>query len=317
MILSVSKRTDIPAFYSNWFFNRIKEGFVLIRNPFNYNQVSRVEITPDVVDCIIFWTKDPKPMLDKLDLLKDYKYYFQVTITPYDKNIEKNIREKKEIINTFIELSNKIGKEKVIWRYDPIFLSDKYTIKYHTRLFNRMCELLSPYTDKCIISFIDNYKKIDKNINKNQIKFLTEQEMKEIAKEFSIVAKMYNLNLETCAEKIDLSEYDINHGACINKNTIESTIGYKLKDLKSTKERDACGCYTSIDLGHYDTCLNNCIYCYATRSYDLARKKYFEHNENSPILYGNYEESSVKDRKVQSLKDVKIELNCNQIKFNI
>ena len=146
---------------------------------------------------------------------------------------------------------------------------------------------------------------------------MTEQEMKEIAKEFSIVAKMYNLNLETCAEKIDLSEYDINHGACINKNTIESIIGYKLKDLKSTKERDACGCYTSIDLGHYDTCLNNCIYCYATRSYDLARKKYFEYNENSPILYGNYEESSVKDRKVQSLKDVKIELNCNQIKFDI
>lgn len=95
MILSVSKRTDIPAFYSEWFFNRIKEGFVLVRNPFNYNQVSQVKITPDVVDCIIFWTKDPKPMLERLDIIKDYKYYFQVTITPYDKTIETNVREKK------------------------------------------------------------------------------------------------------------------------------------------------------------------------------------------------------------------------------
>lgn len=316
MILSVSKRTDIPAFYSNWFFNRIKDGFVLIRNPFNYNQVSKVEITPEVVDCIIFWSKDPKPMIDRLDLIKDYKYYFQVTITPYDKTIEKNVREKKEIINTFIELSNKIGKEKVIWRYDPIFLSDKYTINYHTRLFNRMCELLSPYTDKCVISFIDSYKKIDKSINKNQIKFLSELEMQEIAKEFSIIARKYNLNLETCAEKVDLSEYNISHGACINQQMIQSIIGCKLKDLKKPKERDGCGCYTSIDIGQYDTCLNDCIYCYATRSYDLAKKKYFEHNEYSPMLFGQYEEVVVKDRKVKSLKDRKIELNYNQIKFD-
>lgn len=225
--------------------------------------------------------------------------------------------EKKDIINTFIELSNKIGREKVIWRYDPIFLSDKYTIEYHIRLFNRMCELLSSYTNKCVISFIDSYKKMNKNIRANNIRFLSDKEMKKIAKEFSIIAKKYNISIETCAEKIDLSEYNINHGACISQETIQSIIGYKLKDVKKTKEREDCGCYTAIDLGEYDTCLNNCIYCYATRSYDLAKKRYLEHNDKLPILHGVYKESDVKERKVKSLKDIKLSLNEEQITFDI
>lgn len=317
MILSVSKRTDIPAFYSDWFFNRVKEGFVLIRNPFNYNQISKVKITFDVVDCIVFWTKDPRPMIDRLDLLKDYNYYFQVTITPYDKSIEYNLREKKELINTFIQLSKKIGKDKVIWRYDPILLNDKYTIEYHTRLFNRMCELLSPYTEKCVISFLDNYKKMNKNVEDNNIKFLEHKEMTEISNKFSKIANNYNLKLETCAEKIDLSQYGINHGCCINKDTIEKIAGYKLKDLKKPKDREDCGCYQNIDLGQYDTCLNNCIYCYATRSYDLAKKKHLEHDKNSPILFGQYEESNIKEREVKLLKNKKKVLEESQIEFRL
>ncbi len=138
MILSVSRRTDIPAFYSNWFFNRIKEGYALTKNPMNPNHISKVRITPDVIDCIVFWTKNPKNILDKLHLLKEYNYYFQFTLNSYSEDIESGLPSKnKEVINTFREISKKIGKEKVIWRYDPIFLNDKYDIEYHIKYFEK------------------------------------------------------------------------------------------------------------------------------------------------------------------------------------
>ena len=308
MILSVSKRTDIPRFYSPWFFNRIKEGFVIIRNPYNYNQVSRIKITPDVVDCIVFWTKDPILMMDKLDLIKDYNYYFQFTITPYDKSIEENLRPKKDIINTFIELSKKIGKEKVIWRYDPILISDKYTLEYHKKLFNRMCELLSPYTDKCIISFLDEYKKVSKNVSASSIRYLTQDEMIVFGREFSEIAKKYNLKIDTCAEEIDLSMYGIGHSSCIDKDKIEEITGYKFDKLKYLNQRSNCMCYESIDIGQYDTCVNNCLYCYATRNYDLALKRFKEHNPDSAILFGEYDEKLVKEKNVKSLKIIQIRL---------
>lgn len=310
MILSVSKRTDIPRFYSDWFFNRIEEGFVLVRNPFNYNQISKVAITTDVVDCIVFWTKDPVPMIDKLNLIKDYNYYFQFTITPYDESIERNMREKKDIINTFIDLSNKIGKERIIWRYDPILINDKYTLDYHKKLFNRMCELISPYTNKCIISFLDGYKKISKNVSENNIRCLTEDEMKHFGREFSSIAKKYNLKMETCAEGIDLSDYGIEHGSCIDKKMIEQVIGCELNKLNKSKERDNCGCYQSIDIGHYDTCANDCVYCYATRSYKLAMDRFRAHDTKSPILFGEYEECNIKNREVKLLRQ-------DQIRFDL
>lgn len=310
MILSVSKRTDIPRFYSKWFFNRVKEGYVLIRNPFNYNQISKIPINTDIVDCIVFWTKDPKPMIDKLDLIKDYNYYFQFTITPYDKSIECNLRDKKDLIDTFIKLSNKIGKEKMIWRYDPILISNKYTLDYHKKLFNRMCELLSPYANKCVISFLDVYQKNNKNVSALNIRSVTHDEMREFAREFSNIAKKYNLKIETCAEEIDLSEYGIEHGSCIDKKMVEQVTNCTLKKLNKAKERPNCGCYQSIDIGQYDTCRNNCIYCYATRNYNLATSRFKSHNPNSPILFGDYDESDVKERVVKSFIE-------NQIIFDL
>lgn len=312
MILSVSKRTDIPAFYSDWFFNRIKEGYVLVRNPFNFNQISKVDISPDVVDCIVFWTKDAAPMINRLELLKEYKYYFQFTITPYDESIEKNARPKKDILLTFKRLSEKIGKDKVIWRYDPIFISDRYTIDYHVRLFKRMCEILSDYTEKCVISFIDEYKK--NSSMKKYIRIPNDEEMDEFARRFSEIAKQFGIKLQTCAEKIDLDKYGIEHGACIDKNMIESVIGYKIKDSNKKKERSFCGCYQSIDIGQYDSCVHDCVYCYATRSIDLAVNNFKSHNSESPILIGEYNLSDVKERKVEILKEKE---SSEQISFNL
>ena len=136
MILSVSRRTDIPNYYSEWFYNRIKEGFLYVRNPMNAHQVSEIKITPDVVDCIVFWTKNPLPMMKRLNETKDYNYYFQFTLTGYGNDVEVNLSNKKtEMIPVFQELSEKIGKQKVIWRYDPIFFSDRYTKEYHLKAF--------------------------------------------------------------------------------------------------------------------------------------------------------------------------------------
>lgn len=160
MILSASRRTDIPNYYSDWFLHRIEEGFVYVRNPMNPHQISKINLSPEVVDCIVFWTKNPKPMLDRLAELKAYSYYFQFTLTGYGTDIEAGVPHKKEsIIPTFQSLSGKIGKEKVIWRYDPILFTDKYTPEYHLKAFEQIASALHGYTNKCVISFVDTYVK--------------------------------------------------------------------------------------------------------------------------------------------------------------
>ena len=161
MILSVSRRTDIPAFYADWFFNRIKEGFIYVRNPMNIHQVSRISLSPSIIDCIVFWSKNPKPMLDRLDELKNYMYYFQFTINPYDIKLEEYVPTKSGIIDTFKELSNKIGPERVIWRYDPIILTDTLTMEYHVKYFEELAKRLNGFTQTCVISFVDLYKKTE------------------------------------------------------------------------------------------------------------------------------------------------------------
>lgn len=164
MIISASRRTDIPAFYSDWFLNRIKEGFVDVRNPMNYHQVSRVSLSPDVIDCIVFWSKNPKPMLDRLDELMDYKYYFQFTITPYDTTIEKAVPGMNSMVDTFKALADKVGSNRVVWRYDPILLTDKIDVRYHLSNFYEIAKSLEGYTKRCDISFIDLYKRQGKTL---------------------------------------------------------------------------------------------------------------------------------------------------------
>ncbi|MCQ2966970.1 MAG: DUF1848 domain-containing protein, partial [Alphaproteobacteria bacterium] len=187
MILSASRRTDIPAFYGEWFVNRLEEGFALVRNPLNANMVSKLLLRPQYVECIVFWTKnaiDFVKYLPKIDRL-GFKYYFQYTITSYSKDTEPNVPEKKKIIENFIEISKKLGKEKTIWRYDPILLSNKYNLAYHKKYFEYLCEKISPYTEKCVISFLDDYSFLRSNLNSLDISEMTENQMFEIASVFS------------------------------------------------------------------------------------------------------------------------------------
>jgi len=266
MIISASRRTDIPAFFGSWFFQRIKEGFVYVRNPMNINQISKIELSPDNVECIVFWTKNPdKNFIDNLRTLDDkgYKYYFQFTLTPYNQNVEHNLLPKEKIMDTFFSLSDKIGKEKVIWRYDPILITGDISVDSHIELFDFYSKKISPYTNKCIISFLDLYPKINKRLLKNNIKTLTDQQILDIAKNIREVSNKLNLKIESCCEDIDLSSFDIKHGHCIDGELINSITGKRYSFNKDKTQRQICGCITSIDIGAYNTCRNGCQYCYA------------------------------------------------------
>ncbi len=303
MIISASRKTDIPAFFSDWFINRINEGFVCSRNPMYPEKVSRIKLSPDVIDCIVFWTKNPIPMISKLDKLKDYNYYFQFTLTGYDKDIEINLPDKTKLISAFQELSSKIGSEKVIWRYDPILLNDKYTIEYHINTFKEMAKALNGYTKKCVISFLDFYPKINDRINHLNIRKISDKEINYLASELVKIAKANDIIIATCAEKIDLETLGVEHNACIDGNLIEMICGKKLKSVKKDpSQRELCQCIASRDIGTYGTCKNGCIYCYANPDNDEINNNFAKYDPLSPILCDTLKTSDIiSDTKVTSL----------------
>ena len=263
MIISASRRTDIPSYYSEWFINRIKEEHVLVRNPMNFSQISEVSLKKEDVECIVFWTKNPFPMLKNLSELKEYNYYFQFSLTSYDNSIEKNLPPKSKLVPIFKRLSSLIGSEKVIWRYDPILISKKFDVNYHKENFELLAKKLKNSTNKCVISFIDVYPKIAKKLLENGIREPHMDEISEISKTISEIGSCYNIEIQTCSEKIDLNNYGIIHGKCIDDELIKKLFGYSGKVPKDKNQREECGCVKSIDIGAYDTCVNGCIYCYA------------------------------------------------------
>lgn len=288
MILSVSRRTDIPSYYSEWFINRLKEGYVQTRNPFNPNQVSRVEVTPDSVDCIVFWTKDPLSMMDKLVILDamGYHYYFQFTLTPYGHEMERNLRDKSEIIDTFRCLSDRLGKERVFWRYDPIILNNRITQEYHKEHFEKLCSKLAAYTSSCTISFVDLYKRLSKPTKENIIREIGNEEMLSLAKAFSEISRSFGMEIRACCEKTDFTIFGIKPAACIDKDVVERVCGHSIEFKKDKNQRPGCGCVKSVDIGAYNTCRNGCIYCYANHSEASILKNCTRHREESDILIG-------------------------------
>jgi hypothetical protein len=348
MVISASRRTDVPAFYSEWFMKRVREGFVCVRNPFNANQISKIELSPDVVDCIVFWSKNPKNIMKHLSELDDlgYKYYFQFSLTPYGNEIEKGLVVKKglstekeikeklhcksEIIETFKELSKKIGKEKVIWRYDPILMGGEIDINWHIEEFTKLVKELKNYTKTVVISFLDEYAKI-----KNRCQYVapTLKQMKEIGDAFSKIAISNGLQIKTCCEEIAF-ENGITKAACVDKELIEKIINQSQKqslsnqnknvnqicindcgeiveeknrikiNAKKDGQRAECCCMECIDIGEYDTCLHGCTYCYANGENGKIKSKALRHNVNSPLLIGEICESDkVTERKVKSFKE--------------
>lgn len=309
MILSVSRRTDIPAFYTDWFFNRLEEGYVLVRNPMNYYQVSKIQLTPNLIDCIVFWTKDPTNMLHRLNELKNYRYYFQITITGYDNTIERNVRAKEEVIEAFKTLSQTLGKNRVIWRYDPIIISPSIDLEFHKKNFTELVTTLSGYTERCIISFVDMYSKTERNMKHVEAKTIMAEDMRAIGKELSAIGSTHGLNIETCSEQVDLSSVGIEHAKCIDDRLISEIIGHKLNIDKDKNQRDICGCVSSIDIGAYNTCQHGCSYCYANFSEVAVKNNITNHNINSPFLIGHSEpDDKITDRKMQSYIDPQVSI---------
>lgn len=310
MILSASRRTDIPNYYSDWFYQRIKEGYCYVRNPMNAHQISKISLSPEVVDCIVFWTKNPAPMMTHLPELKDYRYYFQFTLTGYGRDIEPNVPRKKEsAIPTFQSLSREIGKEKVIWRYDPILFTEKYTMEYHLFAFSQIAEALCGYTDKCVISFVDIYAKNRKTMERLWLQVFPEKKLKEFAGKLSRIARGHQMEIAACAETMDLSDCGISPNSCIDKGQIEKIIGCKLRGAKDKNQRGECGCMESVEIGAYDTCKNGCLYCYANQSDAQVRSKAELYDVNSPLLCGTVtEQDKITERKMKSLREEQLSL---------
>ena len=310
MILSVSRRTDIPAFYTEWFMNRIHKKYVLTRNPMNYHQVSRIPITRDVVDFIVFWSKNPAPLLPYLDEIgRDYPFYFQFTLNPYDQDLEPNLPLQKERIDTFRCISENYGKERIIWRYDPIILSQKYDLSWHVQQFERLADKISPYTDTCVFSFVDIYDKIKNKLAEAKHMPITSAQIDSLASCFSMVASDHQVRLMTCAEDVALDQFGIEHSCCIDSDLIERITGCKLTVKKDSTQRSQCHCAESIDIGQYNTCRHGCKYCYANYSVKSVQNNYIKHDPKSPLLIGNLErEDKVIDRKVKSLRQDQLSL---------
>lgn len=302
MIISASRRTDIPTYYSEWFMNRIREGYALARNPMNAHQVSRISLSPEVVDGIVFWTKNPAPMLDKLPQLKDYMYYFQFTLNAYEQDVEAGVPLKhKYIVPTFQRLSEMIGPERVVWRYDPILLSDKYTFDYHVKYFELLAKKLASYTQKCTISFLDMYVKTERNMAGLNIQPWTLELQDAMAKSLAEIAHSYGLELETCAEGIELEKYGIKHAHCIDGELFAKLLGCPLKVGKDKNQRKECGCVDSVDIGAYNTCRNGCRYCYANFNAKMVQNNQQRHNPLSPLLLGELQpDDKVTERKMTS-----------------
>ena len=225
-------------------------------------------------------------MLDKLKFLNSYNFYFQFTLTPYGKDIEPNLPQKKQIINSFRKLSDRIGKKRNIWRYDPIILSDVINVEYHVDQFGNLARRLSDYTEKCIISFLDSYRHIQNKMSDLCIRTPDETEMRKLAKEVSKIADNHNIKTETCAEAVGLADLGIEHGKCIDDSLISELTGLNIKVEKDKHQREHCGCVTSVDIGEYNTCRHLCSYCYANVSPKKVERNRFLHSNQSPLLIG-------------------------------
>lgn len=300
MIISASRRTDIPAFYSRWFMSRIKAGFADVANPFNHAQIRRVDLRPEAVDAIVIWTRNPRPLLTHLRQLDDsgYNYYFLYTITGYPKPLEPNLPSPESAVKAFKQLSERIGPKRVIWRYDPIVLSSITDCSYHLRNFETLAGKLAGVTKRVIMSFLDSYRKSERRLSQLSLEHGVEWQRYEshacknnyMLTYMRQIADAHGISMQSCAEEYDLVACSIAHGSCIDYRLINNLFKLDLRYRKDPSQRKPCLCGVSVDIGAYNTCGYNCQYCYATDSIAKAhlnsRTFNLESSSLAPILTG-------------------------------
>ena len=285
MIINTGSRTDTVQYYSEWLLKRFQEGFVYSRNPLFLNKVTKYELNPEVVDCVIFCSKNYEPILERLHEITDrFNTYFYYTITAYGKDIEPNVPSIEDSIETLIKLSEIVGAKRIAWRYDPILLTEKYTKNRHYETFDYMSEKLSPYIDRCIFSFVEMYKKLKTNMP--EIILLTQEDKDEIAKNIGLIAQKNKILLQTCATLENYEKYNIIQSGCITAEILGTANGVTFSNIKHSGNRKGCRCMENRNIGDYDTCPNGCKYCYANQNPQIARKNYEKHNADSPLILG-------------------------------
>ena len=279
MIISASRRTDIPAFYADWLVNRLNAGYCLTKNPYNPTQIRRVSLLTQDVDGIVLWTKNAAPLLPKLSVLEPFSCYFQYSITPYHTDMESGLADKRKvIIPAFVELAKRIVAERVIWRYDPIVITPRYDFEYHVGAFTRLCELLAGSTQKCVISFVIAYKSVAKSLHEvGNIEVSLEDKIR-LAESLLQIAKNHGITLCACCESAELYEIGASPIACVDSTMFGKSLP------KDKNQREGCNCAVSVDIGAYNSCMNGCRYCYANHIDSVVRKNYAGHDVNSEFL---------------------------------
>jgi hypothetical protein len=306
VIVSASRATDIPAFYAEWFVKRLKEGYVRWVNPFN-RQPQYVSFANTRV--IVFWRKNPNPLIPFLPELerRDIHYYFQFTLNDYEReNIEPHVPPLAQRLDTFRRLAELVGKKRVIWRFDPLILTETLTVEV---LINRIAALatqLRNYTERLVVSFADIgvYTKVQRNLARENVHYreFTPDTMREVARRLQRLARDTGLTIATCAEGIDLAEFGIEHNRCIDDRLMIALFpkDQKLMEflgyapdlfaaparpyLKDKGQRKACGCIVSKDIGRYDTCPHLCAYCYANTSCQAVEANRQKHHNEADSL---------------------------------
>lgn len=301
MILSISRRTDIPCCYADWLEHRLRAGYALVRPPRRPDLLRRVPIDAEVVDGIVFWTKDPAPMLPLLPLLDGLHipYYFQFTLTPYDRTVEPGLRDKAEIGRTFRTLAERLGPERVLWRYDPIILNERFTADWHREQFAHWCGLLREATRQVTVSFLDLYAVAQHPL----LRPIGEEEMRTLAAELAALARAHGLTIAACCESAALADCGIGQAHCVDRLLLEQLAGCRLALPPDRGQRPGCGCCESVDIGAYATCTNGCIYCYAARGQAALRRNRAAYRPEAPLLTGEQPpEDAVSDRQFHSNK---------------
>ena len=286
MIIQTGNRTDIPAFYSQWFTNRLREGFALARNPFNPVSVTRYRLDPSVVDLIVFCTKNPGPLLRQgdWDLLNRYHQYWFVTITPYGKDIEPNVPEKTEVMESFRSLSRIVGADCMCWRYDPILIDEIWTVERHIKEFSAMCRKLEGSTHTCVISFIDLYEKVRRNFP--QARTVPFETQMDLTASLVKIAARHGMIIKPCGEDKRLAITGADCSGCMTQKTFEKAIGQNINLPPNPNNRKECACYITNDIGQYNTCGHLCRYCYANADAGTVRRNMKMHDPESPLLVG-------------------------------
>lgn len=304
MIINTGQRTDIPAFYSKWFMNRIREGYVLVRNPYYPSLVTKFLLNPDVVDVIGFCTKNPRPMFKYLDELKPFGQFWYISITGFDKDIEPNVPSIDQVIEDFKFLSYKVGKNAIALRYTPIIINEKYTLQRHIDTFEYITSKLEGYTSLAVFGFVDIYDKLKRNHPEiidcdDSLKII-------IAKEFLKIANKHHMELRLCSKEKWLSSYGIDVNGCMRLEDYERAIGFSLTQTKKMEARRGyCTCYLSNDIGSYNSCLHLCSYCYANGNPNLVLSNFKKHDDDSPFLIGNISpDDKIRLAKQESWKEI-------------